>query len=569
MKQTWNALETAARDCRLVILCGAGVSRPEPAGLPTVEALVDGILGNISEHVPEIGDALQRSLLLFNTAPFEVFVAVLEQALLSRTLELLEPLTRGTPNVMHRYVGRLMASGRARAVITTNFDNLIERALGTSRDSVPVAYGWEDAARCLAEPASTKLLKVHGSFVDMNGKDIATNTIRTTIDGVFRSSRHGPIAVAAQALDSATILVIGYSGRDRLDVIPFLASLHGCRVIWVHHKDVDEVELGSLDGGTQSPVKRLVRAGVGVTEVAGPTERLLETLVERTAAAPLDDSDGRLTSVPRSLRRTGFVPPIFPKYAGALGGYLLLWAAISPQAAELALASFLSEHGDDERRVSCNVLIALGHSASCRAEAEEAERLLTMAVRAFSRLGDFHGVIRGHYAFASALLRAGQQASALEMVDRAATIAEREQDELGAGLLDFMAGQVLEEEGRTAEAQARYEAAWTAGQECGHLWLEAGALQGLVRSAGTGAPIGDRDIERLLRSLELTHWTSGGSAPAPWMVDMVDSFWAVDTLGKGLANLDENNARSIIESNDFLADVGLDVQIRGAIVRHS
>jgi hypothetical protein len=166
--------------------------------------------------------------------------------------------------------------------------------------------------------------------------------------------------------------------------------------------------------------------------------------------------------------------------------------------------------------------------------------------------------------FANTLVRDGRVAEAQEMVDRGILIAEREGNRLGVGLLRFMSGKLLELKGQTRDAYQQYQAAQSIGTETGHLWLEAGALQGLVRTDSVSKDAVSR-IEKLLRSLELVHWVSGGSAPAPWMVDMVDSFWAVDALATQLIN--ENDIESVIEANSFLAEVGLDGPVRGAMAR--
>jgi NAD-dependent SIR2 family protein deacetylase len=146
---------------------GAGISRPAPAGLPTVDVLVAGILENIASAVPELRERLLIGQSLFLTAPFEVFMGVLEQGLTFRTTELLTPLTSGAPNGMHRSIAAMMLNQSVRAVITTNFDNLIERALGSARLRVPTAYDWTSASPCLGEHGSTCIVKVHGFSANM------------------------------------------------------------------------------------------------------------------------------------------------------------------------------------------------------------------------------------------------------------------------------------------------------------------------------------------------------------------------------------------------------------------
>lgn len=236
-----------------------------------------------------------------------------------------------------------------------------------------------------------------------------------------------------------------------------------------------------------------------------------------------------------------------------MGGYLLLWSGTAPTHAEYGLAKFLSEHGNDERRVSCNALLAIADQASRRSETKEANELFTRAIRGFWGLGDYPGVVHGHYRFAMSLQRHGQWQQATDMIKDALELAEREANEIGIGLLEFATALGFEHSGRHNDARDHFATAATIGAKTGHLWLEAGALQGLAR---TDRHSSELVIEWLLRSLELVHWSSGGSAPAPWMGGMANSFRAVDELKRTLGGREP--ARAILDSNPFLAEIGLD-----------
>jgi hypothetical protein len=182
-----------------------------------------------------------------------------------------------------------------------------------------------------------------------------------------------------------------------------------------------------------------------------------------------------------------------------------------------------------------------------------AERLFTWAIRGFWRLGDYPGIVHGHYRFGMALQRLGQTKRALNLVEDGLELAQREKFEVGVGFLEFATAFCLERAGQGSEAHGHFATAAAIGAKSGHLWLEAGSLQGLAR---TELKPSDRNVARLLRSLELVHWSGGGSAPAPWMVDMVNSFRAMDDLKRALGSPQE--ALEVLEANPFLAETGLD-----------
>ncbi|GAH53856.1 unnamed protein product, partial [marine sediment metagenome] len=59
-----------------------------------------------------------------------------------------------------------------------------------------------------------------------------------------------------------------------------------------------------------------------------------------------------------SIKRLGFLPPIFPKYSYLVAGYLLDWAGFTKQAG-YAFSEFRKNCVDEEPRLLCNASNAL------------------------------------------------------------------------------------------------------------------------------------------------------------------------------------------------------------------
>ena len=122
---------------------------------------------------------------------------------------------QATPSFAHRILGALISSGRTRCVLTTNFDDLVERATVPTDELVrpgkrsPLTVGALDtvdrAERCVAEGAWPLLVKLHG--------DYQSERLMNTAEEL-RSQDERLRRVMARALGQFGLFVIGYSGRD-------------------------------------------------------------------------------------------------------------------------------------------------------------------------------------------------------------------------------------------------------------------------------------------------------------------------------------------------------------------
>lgn len=185
---TVRALGGRARRGELALFVGAGVSMA--AGLPSWEALITAIAERHGVDLADVPSALDRAELLRRELGADFGAAVAEEA--SR---------------VDRYAitHSLLAALGCREVVTTNYDDLYERAArdieGT--DAVPVLP--------YDEPRSDRpwVLKMHGDVRDPAG------IVLTRSDFVRYDSRSGPMGSVVQSLMlTRHLLVVGASLTD-------------------------------------------------------------------------------------------------------------------------------------------------------------------------------------------------------------------------------------------------------------------------------------------------------------------------------------------------------------------
>jgi tetratricopeptide (TPR) repeat protein len=251
-----EVLDFRASHCFLV---GAGISIDSPS------CLLSGgdFLFRIARHVsptPQIFDLLTSAQ---NSGPsgantryssrlrFETLMSVLRRTV-DDGLDILECLSQCSSfNRNHAILAGLLFAGDP--VITTNFDVLIERALLSFSQTDPeVILDEQDAALHMSNPRSKPLLKPHGSVARcVAGQWIdARSSIQASLERIGRSGEAFEFApafrnVLATVCTRHDLIVLGYSGSDDFDIVPFLRSLRSTHsLFWVDH--TPELEPPSL-----------------------------------------------------------------------------------------------------------------------------------------------------------------------------------------------------------------------------------------------------------------------------------------------------------------------------------
>lgn len=203
-------------------LLGAGMSAG--AGIPlsgTIVALLRQRLLNEMKHdiSPEAGEGLFKELGWFQDPETEYAEALL-RAFSSdheRQAFFRELIADKMPTLAHYYLASIIANGHCNLILTTNFDDLLEKALWSLRLSeFNVIAHASETEYISANPDVVTLVKLHGhyTFPQLANLTEETRKLQRRLRDYFTSLMrdHG-------------LIVAGYAGRDRSVMDPIAHSL--------------------------------------------------------------------------------------------------------------------------------------------------------------------------------------------------------------------------------------------------------------------------------------------------------------------------------------------------------
>lgn len=233
------------------ILAGAGVSFDYPACFPLASQIIDLLIHAISVDnniYNTFKEGLKRDKsnkqikLSDNQIRFEMLIDVISEC--DSELHILDAIKEyKTPNLNHYNLAQLAINGHY--VFTTNFDDLIERAiynLGYSPKTICSEIDYKNFSFC--DDGTIPVFKLHGSYYKHIGssyvrkikKTIQASLISIMKDNSNLSLPNFKINVLKECLSrSSNLLFVGYSGSDDFDVIPSLQSIETKNIIWINH----------------------------------------------------------------------------------------------------------------------------------------------------------------------------------------------------------------------------------------------------------------------------------------------------------------------------------------------
>ena len=295
-RKTIPRLLAAAREKRLVVFAGAGISMDPPTALPSWWDLSGSVVRSIAVRAASVVvDSAALAQIVVDRQRSEHFPPdyVAEKIVYSigtAYFEVLRCIDSDCPNANHFALAELAATGKLRAIVTTNFDRTIEAAF-TARDvrldvrADPQAAGellarWEEFEKG-ALPC--QLIKIHGSADRPN----------TIIDTLAQRARGTPAAYlecVQRLLAFGVWGFIGFSGVDletRPDYLGLArGSANGRGFTWL------------VQSGRQprAAVQQLVNGWSGRAEVIeGSLPGVLLTLLE--GATPLQPLPAKTSPV--------------------------------------------------------------------------------------------------------------------------------------------------------------------------------------------------------------------------------------------------------------------------------
>ncbi|MFX0064826.1 MAG: tetratricopeptide repeat protein [Candidatus Hermodarchaeota archaeon] len=229
----------------LTFLVGAGISIDPPTNLMPAGAIINAILrfGAAAEAVDKI--------LTIDALRFEYIVEEFRN-IYDPELQFLNYFEEATqPNAIHRFLARMIQQGHY--VMTTNFDSLIERAVGLDQDKLRIIITRADF-ETYGDPQRNQqnnllaVYKLHGSLKNHKTGQDTKESVITTLDALGKHKEGEIFSVEPfkrplfqKIGQQRTLVVLGYSGGDDFDIVPTLRELTGLnRVIWLEHTPVQD-----------------------------------------------------------------------------------------------------------------------------------------------------------------------------------------------------------------------------------------------------------------------------------------------------------------------------------------
>lgn len=214
-------------------LAGAGVSNDAPSSRPAAGALRDALLRSAARGLPP--DAQQRLVTASASLSFEEIVSLLENAHQDALMDALEAVLNHPdvePNDYHRFLAQRLAAGDV--VVTTNFDDLIERAFRGIFPHTELKIHVDGTTLTPGESLAGQLVKIHGSFRKHGDPPIASrSSIVTTLERVALGLEARMAEAFRALLQESRLIVLGYSASD-LDIVPLLVETSSSQpLIWV------------------------------------------------------------------------------------------------------------------------------------------------------------------------------------------------------------------------------------------------------------------------------------------------------------------------------------------------
>ena len=187
--------------------------------------------------------------MIMNKLPFEAFVEILrENSQIDKILDIYdsdryEPAVE--PNVNHIFIAKLVAKGKLRTIMTTNFDQLIEKALKQQGlregQDFDVLYKEEDFRRIDWSSDRVRLIKIHGSIHD---KEAMAITLRQISNSELSEAKAGITRQIFSQGQHQQVLILGYSCSDVFDLTPQIKALTDNlkQVCLVQHSSYNRIE---------------------------------------------------------------------------------------------------------------------------------------------------------------------------------------------------------------------------------------------------------------------------------------------------------------------------------------
>ncbi|MDH6310073.1 hypothetical protein M2451_002963 [Dysgonomonas sp. PFB1-18] len=225
-----DLLQKFIKQGNIVIVAGAGISKEKPASLPSWWEYNLSLFREIGNLGAEI---LCEKNNLLDDLDIEKFIPVISISDFifnyvagKAYFPLLEVLEGSSPNKNHIFLAELAERKKIKAIVTTNFDTLIEQAFLEQNIPVNVFYDPLQFDN-IHESENIHLYKIHGSVTNTS---TAVDLVTQKIGGLSI----GKYNVLKKIFSENHIIFLGFSGEDfsfNIDYLPLSFAQYG--VTWV------------------------------------------------------------------------------------------------------------------------------------------------------------------------------------------------------------------------------------------------------------------------------------------------------------------------------------------------
>jgi len=271
----------------VIVWSGAGLSVDAPTGGPQGNELTYRALDNLFFDVDadEIEGWFKRASMPASVPRLETVLSVVRSFFRDEAVAwLLADLHQASqrPNDLHRFSAEHLAVGGRH--VTANVDRCIESA---------------------SKPNTPSPLHFHG-VMDPHGSTAGLGLVLENIEDGFLPGVKQVLARVLTATPNSTLLIVGYSGSDYFDVLPFLSelppwALQGMSVIWCQfHPRVGltRMDAAELDDSARTMLRALEESGATISVISGALRSVFGELARKWGLTPVPASTNAAAPAP-------------------------------------------------------------------------------------------------------------------------------------------------------------------------------------------------------------------------------------------------------------------------------
>lgn len=236
----YDKISWAARTEGAVFFVGAGTSHDYPSCLPLGSEIKDGVMHSLLEDGSGLLRSYYRDVMgsrkfpsvsqKLDRLPLEMLLEIVYEICGRKALDVYDILKCRVPNFYHHFLAKLAKLGYLKAIFTTNLDELIELTMRNEGISLHVYATTEEFEKCLESGTIFPIFKLHGSIA-------LKDDLVVTLQQVGRGLPKLKAQILNNYLRQHCFIFLGYSGRDRFDILPALQRADPYQIIWIDHAE--------------------------------------------------------------------------------------------------------------------------------------------------------------------------------------------------------------------------------------------------------------------------------------------------------------------------------------------